>query len=193
MWIMSFRTATDPPQAPELDHAAPPPPASERAGAARAAGDPARSPRADGTKAKRAERTSSLDLEALPIAAWQARQHAAVALDAWRLGQETIQAAALMLSEMVTNAVRAAEPPDGSDDAAWVTVTLRLLPGRLVIEVADDDPRPPVLDRPGLDAESGRGLVIIDALAQQWGFRHAPDGGKVTFAILTVPAAGESR
>jgi hypothetical protein len=46
-------------------------------------------------------------------------------------------------------------------------VALRLLPGQVVIEVTDNDPRPPVLADAGPGAEDGRGLVIVQALSEE--------------------------
>ena len=49
----------------------------------------------------------------------------------------------------------------------------------------DADPRPPVRVDAGGDAESGRGLLLVEALSQQWGsYVPAQMGGKAVWALL---------
>ncbi|MFE4666449.1 SpoIIE family protein phosphatase [Streptomyces sp. NPDC056716] len=91
----------------------------------------------------------------------------------------------LLLTEVVTNALVHAD----SD----VDVRLREYPDHLRVEVRDSDPRPPLLVAdlgPGAtgdaEAESGRGMLIVDALASAWG--SSPAGrGKTTWFELGVP------
>jgi len=138
-------------------------------------------------------RASSLTLATLRSAAMWARHYTTAVLSAWQLWPETIETAKLLITEMVANAVQAATPlPEqlsyrDLDNLAVVTVTLRLLPGRVVLEVADDDPRPPVLGSPSEDAENGRGLVLVDALSKEWGYLYPPAGGKLVYAVLGIP------
>lgn len=101
-----------------------------------------------------------------------ARQATRDALATWRLAtfEET---AVLLVSELVTNAVRHAR---GSD-----AITLELEANRtwLRIEVTDADPRWPEPRTPaGLDG-SGFGLVLVDALAGKWGARETATGKAV--------------
>ncbi|MEU9335368.1 SpoIIE family protein phosphatase [Streptomyces sp. NPDC048290] len=94
----------------------------------------------------------------------------------------------LLLTEVVTNALVHAD----SD----VDVRLREYPDHLRVEVRDSDPRPPLLvadlgpgDTGDAQAESGRGMLIVDALAQSWG--SSPAGrGKTTWFELGVPQRG---
>ncbi|MEV7287471.1 SpoIIE family protein phosphatase [Streptomyces sp. NPDC093252] len=94
----------------------------------------------------------------------------------------------LLLTEVVTNALVHAD----SD----VDVRLREYPDHLRVEVRDSDPRPPLLvadlgpgDTGDADAESGRGMLIVDALASSWG--SSPAGrGKTTWFELGVPQRG---
>jgi hypothetical protein len=62
---------------------------------------------------------------------------------------------------------------------------LRYQPGRIVIEVSDPDPRPPFLSQPGTEAESGRGLVLVEALSKEWSYFYPPVGGKTVYCILS--------
>ena len=135
-------------------------------------------------------RIAHLDLAPLPSAPGWARRHAGAALNAWQIGPDTIETAQLIVSELVTNAIKAANPglvrPDSSRSSQreWVALTLRLLQSRVVIEVFDSDPAPPVLSFAGADAENGRGLVLVQALAKEWGHYFPPSGGKTVYAVI---------
>ncbi len=94
----------------------------------------------------------------------------------WDLA-ELIPTAELLVSELVTNAVRYAQGKIG----------LRLvLEGGLVCEVLDDSAALPRLRYPGDDDERGRGLQIVSRVAQRWGTRRTPSG-KVVWCELPVP------
>jgi serine/threonine-protein kinase RsbW len=71
--------------------------------------------------------------------------------------------AELIVSELATNAVRHSASRDGTYE-----LRLEAKPGRLRIEVLDrgGSARAAVLGEPG---ESGRGLLIVEALADDWG------------------------
>jgi anti-sigma regulatory factor (Ser/Thr protein kinase) len=93
---------------------------------------------------------------------------------------EVTDDARLIASELVTNAVRAGSPA--------VHLVLEVHHGTVTLEVHDDVPDPPVLRRPGPGANTGRGLLIVDALAEAWGAEPSTDG-KVVWARLAVPPA----
>jgi anti-sigma regulatory factor (Ser/Thr protein kinase) len=78
----------------------------------------------------------------------------------------------LIASELVTNAVRA-----GAD---WVDLTLRVTPRRLDLLVGDDADGRPVLVTPDDDATRGRGLGIVDHLADAWDVTPRAQGKLVT-------------
>jgi anti-sigma regulatory factor (Ser/Thr protein kinase) len=89
--------------------------------------------------------------------------------------------AVLLVSEMVTNACDASvvlpdRPP----------VLLRLHAGsaRLLIEVWDRSPDDPAPINAGADAEIGRGLTIIDAVAARWGVKRPASAVKAVWAEL---------
>ena len=97
-------------------------------------------------------------------------------LIAWQLGHVD-EAATLLVSELVTNAVRHAKGTD--------VIMVDLHAGRswLRIEVQDTDrhwPKPRVPD--GFD-ESGFGFILVEALAHNWGVRET-DAGKAVWAEL---------
>ncbi len=95
-----------------------------------------------------------------------------------RWGLSDLQPAAeLMVSELVTNAVRYAQGKVG----------LRLiLEGGLVCEVLDDSAALPRLRHPDDSDERGRGLQVVSQLAQRWGARRAASG-KVVWCELPLP------
>lgn len=98
------------------------------------------------------------------------------ALTAWQLAHVD-EAAALLVSELVTNAVRHAEGID--------VVTVNLHAGRtwLRIEVQDADRHWPQPRIPGRYDESGFGFILVDALASNWGVRET-EAGKAVWAEL---------
>jgi anti-sigma regulatory factor (Ser/Thr protein kinase) len=85
--------------------------------------------------------------------------------------------AALLTSELVTNAVLHAATP--------MCVTLHILPDRIRVDVADGNPALPALKEYGRDAATGRGLTLFNTLASNWGVQ-AVDGGKIVWFELPV-------
>ncbi|MFF8729266.1 SpoIIE family protein phosphatase [Streptomyces sp. NPDC015171] len=87
----------------------------------------------------------------------------------------------LILSELLTNAIRYGAPP----------VRVRLLLGRtLVCEVADGSNTSPRPRRAGATDEGGRGLFLVSQFADMWGTRYAPRG-KVIWAEQALDHAAE--
>lgn len=133
-----------------------------------------------------ASRRSALVLGALPTAVPCARLHARQVLWEWGLS-ESAETAELLLSELVTNAVQAAQ---ATVNDLPVNVRLSADRDRLLIEVWDSNGQPPVPrvlenDFPALDAESGRGLFLVETLSERWGWypTRNPEG-KVTWCEL---------
>lgn len=83
----------------------------------------------------------------------------------------------LVASELVNNAIRHGE--------GRVTVRFWPRPDGLRMEVTDSGPRGPEPTRPDADDESGRGLLIVDALASRWGSEPVEAGpGKTVWFEL---------
>ena len=61
---------------------------------------------------------------------------------------------------------------------------MRCHPGHIVIEISDSDPRPPILTDTGPEADSGRGLIIVQALSKEWSWFYPPAGGKTVCCTL---------
>ena len=91
---------------------------------------------------------------------------------------ETVRTAELLTSELVTNAVKYG-PPDGS-----ITVRATNESGVLDVSVSDESHRRPELRTPDPSEVGGRGLLMVDALASDWGVRlHPGDGKSVWFRL----------
>ncbi|MDI5964304.1 SpoIIE family protein phosphatase [Streptantibioticus silvisoli] len=105
-----------------------------------------------------------------------ARAHTRRQLAEWGLEQLT-DLAELLVSELVTNALRVASQE----------VTLRLMRvGALLVEVSDDDHNLPQLRRADQDDEHGRGLALVSNLSRRWGTSRQAVG-KVVWFELPLP------
>jgi anti-sigma regulatory factor (Ser/Thr protein kinase) len=131
--------------------------------------------------------TSQLELAAKDNAVRWARRHTTDVLSAWQVPTDHIDTAALVVSELVTNAVRHVTSSVQSSTPARLTLILRHRRTHLIIEVADPDTRPPVPQGlSALSAESGRGLFIVESVSKEWGYYLPPTGGKVVWCVLSL-------
>ena len=97
---------------------------------------------------------------------------------------------ATVVSELLTNAVRHALPGSGDTRPRWPIRLGLLQPGLCVLcAVADPSERTPVPAEPCHLAETGRGLHVIGALSDQWGYTAPSDMGKVVWAMFTTGPA----
>ncbi|MFF6979981.1 SpoIIE family protein phosphatase [Streptomyces sp. NPDC008343] len=121
------------------------------------------------TRALGADRVATWDLEADPAVVAKARSDVSRQLAAW--GLENLEfTAELVVSELVTNAIRYGRSP----------ISLRLIHDRtLLCEVSDASSTTPHLRRARVLDEGGRGLLLVAQLAGQWGTRHARRGKTV--------------
>lgn len=137
--------------------------------------------------------SDSLTLGALPTAVASARVHARMMMVEWCMA-DMADDVALVVSELVTNAVAASTDATGRPEYTDVSgrlpvVHLRLWSDyeRVVIEVGDQSYRLPEATLPEPDTESGRGLLIVEALSERWGWQHVPGwSGKVIWVELRV-------
>jgi anti-sigma regulatory factor (Ser/Thr protein kinase) len=125
---------------------------------------------------------SVLELAPLPSAIPCARLHAMHVLHEWGM-RALAEDAELIVSELMTNAADASlalpdRPP----------ITLRLLAGEqsLIIEAWDHSPHDLEPREPDPGAECGRGLTVVAALADRWGWERTAPHRKVVWAELRI-------
>ena len=118
---------------------------------------------------------ASLGLPADPASARRARSFIRDFCTAADLGDEVCQKAALLVSELVTNAV--------IHGRTRATLTAERPGGCLRVSVHDDNPDLPNPKSPTFEAESGRGIKIVATVADRWGADHEPFGKAVWFEL----------
>jgi anti-sigma regulatory factor (Ser/Thr protein kinase) len=105
-----------------------------------------------------------------------ARRFAASTLAEWGVEDGDVT---LLVSELATNAVLHAR--------SEFTVELALLQGRIRVEVRDGNPRLPSFAVVPADAYSGRGLTLVQNLADAWGVETLAGGGKAIWVEVALP------
>lgn len=127
-------------------------------------------------------RVSKLELGPLPTAVGCARDHAKVVLAEWSMGH-LVDDAALLVSELMTNAFRASQALQTP-----TPIVLRLLANdsQLVIEAWDQWVEGFDLKQGASDDEHGRGLTVVTALSQRWGVGRIHDNYKIVWCELLV-------
>ena len=130
-------------------------------------------------------------LVALPTSPFWARRYTRFFLNSCRgMSDATTETAELLVSELVTNAVRFSGNPARTlryserADASLISLSIRHFREGLLIEVYDTDSNPPVRHHADEYAESGRGLMLVDALSKEWSYFFPPGGGKVVYCFL---------
>ena len=139
-------------------------------------------------------RTSRARYPSHPAQVKTARQQAERAARLWSLGTATASALELVVSELVTNAVKHARTAPGRQ----VGVTLTLGEKSVRVEIRDADPAPPKFRHPSDDSEDGRGLLLVESLCQGWGVEHMVIGKAVWAELqltepVTCPEPGEGQ
>ncbi|MEV5873402.1 ATP-binding protein [Streptomyces sp. NPDC052101] len=123
----------------------------------------------------------------------EARHFTRDTLDKWDVG-DRFDDICLVVSELVTNALRHAVPAGSGcpEHAASVRLHLMRWTERLVCAVRDPSHETPVpRDSDDFSAESGRGLFLVDSFADSWGW-HPLAGtldGKVVWAMFRLQSA----
>ncbi|MFD0305100.1 ATP-binding protein [Streptomyces sp. NPDC127119] len=106
-------------------------------------------------------------------------------LGEWGVGQDVLDVAELLLSELVTNALRA---PASSGRQVGVRIARATADGLLRLEVSDEGAGRPEVRTPSDDETGGRGLLLVEALAHRWGVEeHEAGTGKTVWAELKAP------
>jgi len=115
-----------------------------------------------------------------------AREFTRVVLSAWGMAAVSDDAE-LVVSELVTNALRHAMSGSGSGSGTdEPVIRLRLLAHApyLMIMVADPSREIPLRRESGPDEATGRGLHVIESYSSRWGWHLLDEGGKVVWALL---------
>lgn len=114
-------------------------------------------------------------------AARAARATARRVLPRWRLGA-LLDPVLLVVSELVGNAVRHGRPP--------VDMRLRKAGRGVRVAVHDEASTAPAMQAAGSDAESGRGMLLVDAVASESGVEQIEGDGKVVWARVDPESEG---
>jgi PAS domain S-box-containing protein len=121
-----------------------------------------------------------------PQAVASGRRFVERTLAAWARTELT-DTACLLVSEILTNAVRHAQAPIG--------LRMHRTVQEISFEITDDNTHLPQRRLPDRDDESGRGLMLVEALASDWGTRPALSGKTVWFTLrlesTAAPDGGE--
>ena len=103
-----------------------------------------------------------------------ARQHLVAACKGMQ--RDVLEVALLLASELVTNAIRHGK--------GAVQLVVKRLSGRLCVEVSDEGPGRPASRNPDSNHAGGRGLLLVERLASEWGVSPSRGGGKTVWFTL---------
>jgi anti-sigma regulatory factor (Ser/Thr protein kinase) len=122
-----------------------------------------------------------------PSSVGTARRELGADLRTHGIPESLVADAILVLSELMSNAVRHADPLPGTR----VRVAWTLTGGSLEIAVSDGGGRGrPHSEMPSVTSTSGRGLGIVEHLSSRWGVRTNEPVGSTVWATLPVTANG---
>ena len=131
---------------------------------------------------KVAIRTPGTDATAVPAA----RDFAIATVQRWGVAERCGDVAAVV-SELLANALTHALPGPGPARRHRVIQLGLAQPGPCVLcAVADPSQKPPVLKYPGALDETGRGLHLVGAFSDNWGYAALGDLGKAVWAIFST-------
>lgn len=126
-----------------------------------------------------------LELAALASAPGCARGHVRSVLCEWGLADRA-DTAELLVSELMTNGVRASEALRGGEDHPGVPVCrLQMVSDgfSVIVRVWDGSDDMPVRQDADPDQEGGRGLMLVESLGQDWGAYRAETGKVVWVSV----------
>lgn len=131
---------------------------------------------------------AELDLRAARRPPLQARRWCMTVLESWSVPTNTCDDAILLTSELVANAVLHAPPVQ--------FINLMLTESHIAIEVIDSSLETPQAKSPDFTAETGRGLFLVERIAERWGSNVVSDRttgrpvGKKVWCLLRLSALG---
>jgi anti-sigma regulatory factor (Ser/Thr protein kinase) len=112
----------------------------------------------------------------MPQSVGRARREARSALQDWQVPEDVVDTVVLLISELVTNGIRAC--PRGR----LVHVALTAGQCSVLLEVSDPSRILPMRVEAGDEDDSGRGLLLVERLADSSGVRPRPVAGKTVWA-----------
>ncbi|MEU4092604.1 SpoIIE family protein phosphatase [Streptomyces sp. NPDC026673] len=132
------------------------------------------------TKVLDASQVVGWDVPAEPAAVARIRAEVSRRLAAWGM-RDITYTVELVVSELVTNAIRYGTPPIG----------LRVIHNStLIVEVSDGSGTAPHLRRARVFDEGGRGLLLVAQVTERWGTRHTQEGKTIWAEVALAEARG---
>jgi anti-sigma regulatory factor (Ser/Thr protein kinase) len=123
----------------------------------------------------------------------RARLFARGVLQERHIAPDRIATAELLVSELVTNAIKTtsimklrSSCSEVHDHIRSIVLRLRLVPRSVAIEVQDGSEDLPVLREQRLDSEEGRGLFLVESMSARWDYFRLSGGGKVVWCELDI-------
>ncbi|MGY1917048.1 ATP-binding protein [Blastococcus sp. SYSU DS0973] len=120
--------------------------------------------------------TASMDLPPIPASVPVARRLVRQLLQAWGARQDH-EDAALLVTELVANVV------DHVGGSACLTIEATLSDDWLRLAVVDGSPARPEVLGPSPDRPRGRGMLMVEMIADRWGCEEDRDGKRVWFEL----------
>ncbi|WP_169814128.1 ATP-binding protein [Actinomadura kijaniata] len=130
------------------------------------------------SRPERLSKVSAIMLRANVRSIGRIREFVTGALASQGIDAEVIDDAAIIVSELATNALRYGKLLDGMIVCAYASAE------GPVVEVWDRSPEPPRVMPIDFEAESGRGLNIVCELSARWGVTPLPNGGKAVWSVI---------
>jgi anti-sigma regulatory factor (Ser/Thr protein kinase) len=118
-----------------------------------------------------------------PTAAAEARGQVRAAIRVWDISVDP-DVAVLLTSELVTNAIT-------HEAGMSITLAITCSRDRLRVDVHDTSRSMPVLVEASAEAETGRGLMLVATLSDEWGCYSTPAGKAVYFTLAFHPDRAE--
>jgi anti-sigma regulatory factor (Ser/Thr protein kinase) len=129
--------------------------------------------------------TQSVEYPLAPSSVSAARRNVATDLLAAQVGEPDRGDVLIVLSELLGNSVRHARPLESGQ----VRVLWRVRPYEVEVAVADGGAvTRPRAERPPFAALSGRGLGIVDTIAESWGVEGAGTRNQLVWAVVARTA-----
>lgn len=119
-----------------------------------------------------------VDLPATAAAPSEARALVRRLMPTWRVSADCAEIALLLVSELVTNAVRHVGGP--------LTISFEMVGDVIRVDVRDLAAALPAVMEASLEAEGGRGIALVQRLSLRWGAEPLPAGGKSVWFELAV-------